>query len=238
MTDVNLKTVGANELVNARTGEVVSLESLWQGPQPVVITFLRRFGCAVCRWCARELSTGMARANLPAGAVRLVAVASERIGLQEFLDGNFFSGGDLFIDDKKQCYNDLGFKRYNALSIIPVALGKKVRDIVAKVGRRCCCASGRTRRVILSQWRRCWKFSVSNRRQKHKKMRHNRSARTSAPVNCRDIVLRRGVSLFAFTFPTCSHKCDSCRTEEKYRCCDTLANTNTSMVANCHESCM
>ncbi|XP_078450747.1 prostamide/prostaglandin F synthase [Lampetra planeri] len=132
MTDVNLKTVGANELVNARTGEVVSLESLWQGPQPVVITFLRRFGCAVCRWCARELSTGMARANLPAGAVRLVAVASERIGLQEFLDGNFFSGGDLFIDDKKQCYNDLGFKRYNALSIIPVALGKKVRDIVAK----------------------------------------------------------------------------------------------------------
>uniref|UniRef100_A0A8C2G320 Peroxiredoxin like 2B n=1 Tax=Cyprinus carpio TaxID=7962 RepID=A0A8C2G320_CYPCA len=29
---------------------------------------------------------------------------------------------------KKQCYKDLGFKRYNAMNVIPAAMGKSVRN--------------------------------------------------------------------------------------------------------------
>uniref|UniRef100_A0A8C2IHJ7 Peroxiredoxin like 2B n=1 Tax=Cyprinus carpio TaxID=7962 RepID=A0A8C2IHJ7_CYPCA len=39
---------------------------------------------------------------------------------------------EIYIDEKKQCYKDLGFKRYNAVNVIPAAMGKKVREIASK----------------------------------------------------------------------------------------------------------
>ncbi|XP_027621235.1 prostamide/prostaglandin F synthase isoform X3 [Tupaia chinensis] len=63
--------------------------------------------------------------------VRLVGVGPEVLGLQEFLDGGYFSG-ELYLDESKQFYKELGFKRYNSLSILPAAIGKPVRDVAAK----------------------------------------------------------------------------------------------------------
>ncbi|KFO31777.1 Prostamide/prostaglandin F synthase [Fukomys damarensis] len=63
--------------------------------------------------------------------VRLVGVGPEALGLQEFQDGGYFSG-ELYLDESKQLYKELGFKRYNSLSILPAALGKPVRDVAAK----------------------------------------------------------------------------------------------------------
>ncbi|EPY78734.1 prostamide/prostaglandin F synthase, partial [Camelus ferus] len=40
--------------------------------------------------------------------------------------------GELYLDESKQFYKELGFKRYNSLSILPAALGKPVRDVAAK----------------------------------------------------------------------------------------------------------
>ncbi|XP_055205778.1 prostamide/prostaglandin F synthase isoform X10 [Gorilla gorilla gorilla] len=40
--------------------------------------------------------------------------------------------GELYLDESKQLYKELGFKRYNSLSILPAALGKPVRDVAAK----------------------------------------------------------------------------------------------------------
>uniref|UniRef100_A0A8C1BIN0 Peroxiredoxin like 2B n=2 Tax=Cyprinus carpio TaxID=7962 RepID=A0A8C1BIN0_CYPCA len=58
---------------------MVEIGSLWR-EQTVVLFFLQRFGCQVCRWMATFL--------------------------------------------KKQCYKDLGFKRYEGTS----AMGKSVRN--------------------------------------------------------------------------------------------------------------
>ncbi|KAM7402311.1 hypothetical protein PAMP_017558 [Pampus punctatissimus] len=38
----------------------------------------------------------------------------------------------VYVDEQKKSYKDLGFKRYSALSVVPAALGKKVRDVSAK----------------------------------------------------------------------------------------------------------
>ncbi|MEQ2192988.1 Prostamide/prostaglandin F synthase [Xenoophorus captivus] len=38
----------------------------------------------------------------------------------------------IYVDEEKKCYKDLGFKRYNALNVVPAALGKKVRDVSSK----------------------------------------------------------------------------------------------------------
>ncbi|KAL8198490.1 UNVERIFIED_CONTAM: hypothetical protein K2H54_013350 [Gekko kuhli] len=125
---VDLCKVGANPVKYAGNGEVVELRSLWKD-QPCVVLFLRRFGCQVCRWIAKEASK--LKEPLESHGVRLVGVAPESVGLKDFLDGNYFKG-ELYLDEAKQCYSDLGFKRYNALSIVPAALGKPVREVVSK----------------------------------------------------------------------------------------------------------
>lgn len=127
MATVDLAKVGKNTL-KSENGESVELQSLWR-EQPVVLFFLRRFGCQVCRWIASEISK--LEPDLRANGVALVGVGPEEFGLKEFKEGGFFKGS-IYVDEQKQCYKDLGFKRYTALSIVPVAVGKKVRDVAAK----------------------------------------------------------------------------------------------------------
>ena len=55
----------------------------------------------------------------------------ESVGLEEFLEGNFFDG-ELFLDSEKSSYSKLGFKRESLLSLLPSAFSKKWRDASAK----------------------------------------------------------------------------------------------------------
>ncbi|CAI5687559.1 unnamed protein product [Oreochromis niloticus] len=136
MASVDLAKVGKNLLKSGESEEKVELQSLWHD-QPVVLFFLRRFGCQVCRWTAAEISK--LEPDLRANGVALVGIGPEEFGLQEFKQGGFLKG-PLYVDEQKKCYKDLGFKRrpeettpkYNAVSVVPAALGKKVRDVAAK----------------------------------------------------------------------------------------------------------
>ncbi|XP_022604026.1 prostamide/prostaglandin F synthase [Seriola dumerili] len=128
MANVDLTQVGKNFVKSAETGESVELRSLWQD-QPVVLFFLRRFGCQVCRWMASEISK--LEPDLTASGVALVGIGPEEVGLKEFKERGFFKGS-IYVDEQKKSYKDLGFKRYTALSVVPAALGKKVRDITSK----------------------------------------------------------------------------------------------------------
>ncbi|XP_068568374.1 prostamide/prostaglandin F synthase [Cebidichthys violaceus] len=128
MANVDLVQLGKNLLKSGETGESVELQSLWQD-QPVVLFFLRRFGCQVCRWMATEISK--LEPDLRASGAALVGVGPEEFGLKEFMEGGFFKGS-IYVDEHKTSYKDLGFKRYTALSVLPAALGKKVRDAAAK----------------------------------------------------------------------------------------------------------
>lgn len=128
---MDLTAVGINLVKCIRTGEVVELRSVWK-ERVSVIFFLRRFGCQVCRWTAKEISK--LKEAFDQNDVHLVGVGPEELGVKEFMDGQYFKG-DLYIDEKKQCYKDLGFKRYNALNLLPAALGQKVRQIVTQANK-------------------------------------------------------------------------------------------------------
>jgi len=57
--------------------------------------------------------------------VRLVGVGLEHYGVEEFVEGNFFDG-DLYIDDGRKSYDDLGFMRYGYLSLAASLFSKKI----------------------------------------------------------------------------------------------------------------
>lgn len=56
----------------------------------MVLFFLRRFGCQVCRWMASEISK--LESDLTASGVALVGIGPEEFGLEEFKEKGFFKG--------------------------------------------------------------------------------------------------------------------------------------------------
>nr|XP_022335823.1 prostamide/prostaglandin F synthase-like [Crassostrea virginica] len=82
-----------------------------------------------CRLSAKQLST--IQPQLAANNVRLIGIGLEEVGVEQFIQGNFFTG-ELYIDTKKQCYKKLGFKRLNFLSVFPSVLSKSSRDALNK----------------------------------------------------------------------------------------------------------
>ena len=45
----------------------------------------------------------------------VIAIAPEWLGLEEFQKGNYWND-NLFVEETKQIYKEIGFKRYTALS--------------------------------------------------------------------------------------------------------------------------
>ncbi|KAJ1074437.1 hypothetical protein K5549_001132 [Capra hircus] len=134
MSMVDLARVGACVLKHAVTGEAVELRSLWQ-EQACVVAGLRRFGCMVCRWIARDLSN--LKGLLDQHGVRLVGVGPEALGLQEFLDGGYFAG-ELYLDESKQFYKELGFKRsglHCSPLLLPATLSLAKRTLGASTAK-------------------------------------------------------------------------------------------------------
>ncbi len=73
---------------------------------------------------AREISA--IKPTLDQNNVKLIGVGLEELGVQEFIDGKFFDG-ELYIDSKKQSYNDLGFERFGFLGLFPAILSSLSR---------------------------------------------------------------------------------------------------------------
>ena len=73
---------------------MVEVQSLW-AKQTAVVVFLRRFGWQLCRLWSTELSS--VKPQLDAHNVRLCGVGLEELGLEEFQEGQFFTGGQFYI---------------------------------------------------------------------------------------------------------------------------------------------
>lgn len=65
------------------------METFWK-EQAAVIVFLRRFGWQLCRLGARKIS--VIKPQLDANNVNLVAIGPERLGVEEFLENQYFAG--------------------------------------------------------------------------------------------------------------------------------------------------
>uniref|UniRef100_H2YBT3 Prostamide/prostaglandin F synthase n=1 Tax=Ciona savignyi TaxID=51511 RepID=H2YBT3_CIOSA len=123
-----IQKIAKNSLTKVNGGQTVQVDSLW-ADSDVVIHFIRRFGCVICRWIAKEMNT--LQPIFDENNVKHVGIAPEILGLEEFQNLNIFSG-DLYIDEKKKCYTDLEFSSYSLLGALGTVLEKDTRDIANK----------------------------------------------------------------------------------------------------------
>jgi len=120
-------------VTNAKTSEKVSCDLLWKDSD-AVIYFMRRFGCPVCRWICHEISK--LEPQLTENNVKLIGVAPEKFGLEDFVAGKFFSG-DLYLDEEKNAYTTLNFGRFSMLGALGAAVDadtRKINSEAKKVG--------------------------------------------------------------------------------------------------------
>jgi len=108
------------------TNEMVSFESLW-AENDVVIYFLRRFGCPLCRWISNELNN--INGVLSENNTKLVGIAPEKFGLEEFQEGKYFAG-ELYLDESKKSYVEMGFTRFSFLGSLGAAIASSTRKMV------------------------------------------------------------------------------------------------------------
>ncbi|KAL0810355.1 hypothetical protein ABMA28_010504 [Loxostege sticticalis] len=130
-TSINLNAVGAQKVKNLKNGEVKELGSFWKDQNAAVI-FFRRWGCIACRlWATelKEIAPVLAKNN-----IKLVGVGVEKYNSEEFLERKFFTG-DLYYVENLSTYQELGFMRFNRISILISLLWKQTREAIA-IGRR------------------------------------------------------------------------------------------------------
>jgi len=63
--------------------------------------------------------------------VRLVGVGLEPLGVEEFVEGKFFDG-ELYVDEGKTSFKELGFKRISLIKMVPGLFSRKWKEAKAK----------------------------------------------------------------------------------------------------------
>ncbi|KAK7915403.1 hypothetical protein WMY93_011164 [Mugilogobius chulae] len=119
MANIDLAAIGNNTL-KSETGETVELKSLWKD-QPVVLFFLRRFGCQICRWMASE--------------------SANAAGIQGNFSGDLLQSGGMLIVDKGGEKVLLHFVQDSPGDLVPLEDISKAVGVSAKVqaGQRPVC---------------------------------------------------------------------------------------------------
>jgi len=120
--------IAQNVLTKAPAGPETTFGELWKDHRCVII-FFRRFGWVYCRLGAREVSA--IKPILDQHDTKLIGVGLEKLGVEDFIAGNFFNG-DLYVDEGKKSYSALGFKVSSYLSLFPAILGSVARKMQAR----------------------------------------------------------------------------------------------------------
>jgi thiol-disulfide isomerase/thioredoxin len=93
----------------------LSFTSLLGKNEITVVSFLRRFGCPVCRALATGLSYVKKSVFDPMG-IQLVAIAIEEVGYEEFRSKNYFTG-QIFVNPGGDLFRTLKLKRLSAKNL-------------------------------------------------------------------------------------------------------------------------
>ncbi len=61
-----------------------------------------------------------------------MGIGLEELGSVEFVDNGFLAG-DVYVDEKKECYQALGFKRFSWLSILKALVSTVTKKASSEV---------------------------------------------------------------------------------------------------------
>ncbi|BBN18926.1 prostamide/prostaglandin F2alpha synthase [Marchantia polymorpha subsp. ruderalis] len=121
--------IEVEKITGPSDAQALKIGSFWQD-QGVVVHFLRRFGCRLCRGYAQELYQIVP--TLEASGWRVVAIGIEKLGLEDFQAGGWWNG-ELYIDNGKSALKALDVKQVGIITAIKdIIMNKDVGEAAKK----------------------------------------------------------------------------------------------------------
>lgn len=122
---VQVTNFAANRIFDQRvSGRIIKLGDLW-AEKPVLLLFLRRLGCAICRNYAQKIQTQIK-------GIQVIALTFENLGEDSDKDGSFMKGGfwtgPLYRIDKNVYHYLFGKKSIFGILDIDKESLKEVRE--------------------------------------------------------------------------------------------------------------
>ena len=117
-------------LTHIATNSPVPISSLYSPTSPLVLVFLRRWGCSLCRGYAQLLQTSLLP-SLTLSHVNVAAVGFEREGVEGF--GPYFPPASLYLDPERRAYAALHLQRLPMLTGLMALLSSTTRAWNAQV---------------------------------------------------------------------------------------------------------
>jgi len=100
--------------------KMILMRSLWEeNERPLILIYwLRRFGCAICRISSSELTEALIKSNENMkDCLAHVAIGLDELDYDDFKLGNYFKEGKIFIDDNRCTYKALNFIKKGIFSL-------------------------------------------------------------------------------------------------------------------------
>lgn len=100
--------------------ELILFRSLWEtNDKPLIlIHWMRRFGCVICRVAALDLTEGLKMASDSVRSkLNWVAIGFANLDYENFIEGDYFKDGHIYIDEKKETYKALDFSKKGIFSL-------------------------------------------------------------------------------------------------------------------------
>jgi hypothetical protein len=99
-------------VLDPKTDENILFRKLWQdNDKPLLlIHWLRRFGCPLCRITSLELTQGLMSLSEEIKAkFNLVSIGLSKEDYEDFVKGDYFKNGNIYIDENKITFKALKF---------------------------------------------------------------------------------------------------------------------------------
>ena len=94
---------------------------------PVLFILFRRFGCGLCQMLAMNFTA--LKPYFDAKNVKMVGVGVEEAGYINFVEKEYFKGGELYVDKKHLTYNALKTNRYGISNLWGLTGGSEIMKL-------------------------------------------------------------------------------------------------------------
>uniref|UniRef100_A0A915JYX3 Prostamide/prostaglandin F synthase n=1 Tax=Romanomermis culicivorax TaxID=13658 RepID=A0A915JYX3_ROMCU len=125
----SMESVAAYTLKKPGSDEEIKVGSFWENG-PCIIYFMRRFGCQICRWQAKQINALVPEYKSKFNG-QVIAIGPESLGAEEFADLKILDA-EVFYDPEKKLYNTLQMKRQNTFSLIGSFFKKAAWETIGK----------------------------------------------------------------------------------------------------------
>lgn len=132
------KLFADTKIMDPIKNEKILFRSLWENNEKplILIHWMRRFGCVICRLGSLELTEGLKKSDDSVlSKLNWAAVGFANLDYENFMKDNYFKDGYIYIDENRETYKALDFTKKGIFSLFGM-LDSKLKTKANEASKR------------------------------------------------------------------------------------------------------